>query len=113
MIAPSFADIFFNNSLKNGILPIVLSSHDVDELFIASLKDNPLRLVVDLQKQTISDEKSFMKNFAIDLGNKNKLMEGLDEIGLTLSNKKLIKEFEEKRLESRPWLKIDPSESLK
>ena len=113
LIAPSFADIFFNNSLKNGILPIVLSSHDVDELFIASLKDNPLRLVVDLQKQTISDEKSFMKNFAIDLGNKKKLMEGLDEIGLTLSNKKLIKEFEEKRLESRPWLKIDPSESLK
>jgi 3-isopropylmalate/(R)-2-methylmalate dehydratase small subunit len=113
LIAPSFADIFFNNSLKNGILPIILSSLDVDELFVASLQDSPLRLRVDLQNQTLSDDKNFIRKFAIDLGNKNRLMQGLDEIGLTLGNKKLIKEFEEKRLESRPWLRVDPSESLK
>lgn len=113
LIAPSFADIFFNNCLKNGILPIVLSSNDVDELFTASLQDDPLRLVVDLQEQTISDNKSYRKSFTIDSGNKNRLMEGLDEIGLTLSNKSLIKEFEQKRLKLRPWLRVDPSESLK
>ncbi len=113
LIAPSFADIFFNNSLKNGILPIILSSLDVDELFVASLQNSPLRLRVDLQNQTLSDDKNFIRKFAIDSGNKNRLMQGLDEIGLTLSNKKLIKEFEEKRLESRPWLRVDPSESLK
>ena len=113
LIAPSFADIFFNNCLKNGILPIVLSSNDVDELFTASLQDDPLRLVVDLKEQTISDNKSYRKSFTIDSGNKNRLMEGLDEIGLTLSNKSLIKEFEQKRLKLRPWLRVDPSESLK
>lgn len=113
LIAPSFADIFFSNCLKNGILPIVLSSNDVDELFTASLQDDPLRLVVDLQEQTISDNKSYRKSFTIDSGNKNRLMEGLDEIGLTLSNKSLIKEFEQKRLKLRPWLRVDPSESLK
>ena len=113
LIAPSFADIFFNNSLKNGILPIVLTSKVVDELFVASLKANPLMLFVDLKRQTLSDNKSFVKSFDMDSGNKNRLLKGLDEIGLTLSNKKLIKDFEEKRLESRPWLKIDPSESLK
>ena len=113
LIAPSFADIFFSNCLKNGILPIVLSSNDVDELFTASLQDDPLRLVVDLQEQTISDNKSYRKSFTIDSGNKKRLMEGLDEIGLTLSNKSLIKEFEQKRLKLRPWLRVDPSESLK
>ncbi len=113
LIAPSFADIFFSNCLKNGILPIVLSSNDVDELFTASLQDDPLRLVVDLKEQTISDNKSYRKSFTIDSGNKNRLMEGLDEIGLTLSNKSLIKEFEQKRLKLRPWLRVDPSESLK
>jgi 3-isopropylmalate/(R)-2-methylmalate dehydratase small subunit len=113
LIAPSFADIFFNNSLKNGILPIVLSFHDVDELFTIALEETPLKLSVDLANQTLSDDQTFMKNFSIDLGNKNRLMNGLDEIGLTLRSKKLIKEFEEKRLKLRPWLKIDPSERLR
>jgi 3-isopropylmalate/(R)-2-methylmalate dehydratase small subunit len=112
LIAPSYADIFFNNSLKNGILPIVLTPSDVDALFAESLRDIPLKLLVDLQNQTISDNQNLLKNFEIDSGNKNRLMEGLDEIGLTLENRKLIKEFEEKRLESRPWLRIDPSERL-
>ncbi len=112
LIAPSFADIFFNNSLKNGILPIVLGVQDIDELFEASLGDSPLKLKVDLENQTITGQVTRKKNFSIDSGNKVRLMQGLDEIGLTLNNKKLIKEFEEKRLKLRPWLRIDPAERL-
>ena len=112
LIATSFADIFFNNSLKNGILPIVLERSSIEELFTASSKDIPLKLLVDLQNQTISDNKNFFKKFNFDSGYKDRLMKGLDEIGLTLSNKELIKEFEEKRLKARPWLTIDPSARL-
>ena len=113
LIAPSFADIFFNNCLKNGILPINLDKKIVDQLFFLAQKEDPLKLQVDLDKQSITDEHNdFQLLFKIDYEHKKKLMDGLDEIGLTLNLRKTIQEFEKKRLSERPWLKIDPSERL-
>ncbi len=113
LLAPSFADIFFNNCLKNGILPINLNEKTIDLLFSLAQKKDPLKLHVNLEKQSIADENSdFQVLFEIDDEIKKKLMDGLDEIGLTLNLKKTIEEFERQRLSKRPWLQIDPSEKL-
>ena len=104
IIAPSFADIFFNNSFKNGILPIAIPQEQVDQL-MASAKENPDALIeVDLEKQTITRGNEFSFEFEIDPFRKHCLLNGLDDIGLTLEKNVHIDAFEEKRSEDQPWV---------
>ncbi|MEO8991877.1 MAG: 3-isopropylmalate dehydratase small subunit [Nitrosospira sp.] len=104
IIAPSFADIFFNNCFKIGLLPIVLDTADVDQLFTEVETKTGYRLLVDLQDQSVTmpGGKSFY--FDIDPFRKHTLLNGLDEIGLTLQHTDKIKAFEEKHRAAQPWL---------
>ncbi len=103
IIAPSFADIFFNNSFKNGILPIELPQEQVDQL-MNSAKAEPHALIeVDLEKQTITRGNQFSFEFDIDPFRKHCLLNGLDDIGLTLEKSVHIDTFEEKRAGEQPW----------
>ena len=104
VIAPSFADIFFNNCFQNGVLPIVLPEADVDRLFRDVADNEGFHLVVDLEAQTVRtpDGRSF--GFAIDAHRKRRLLEGLDDIGLSLQDEALIRRFEEKHRAVQPWL---------
>jgi len=105
VIAPSFGEIFFNNSLKNGLLPIVLSGIEVDALFHDVLGFPGFQLIVDLENQRVVTEtngKSF--NFQIDPFRKHCLLNGLDDIGLTLERVDEIKKFEEQHKLNQPWL---------
>ncbi|MEW6689600.1 MAG: 3-isopropylmalate dehydratase small subunit [Pseudomonadota bacterium] len=104
VIAPSFGDIFFNNSFKNGLLPVALSESQVDELFYDSALPG-FRLVVDLERQTVSTvdgAKTF--RFEVDASRRHSLLNGLDEIGLTLRHADEIRAFEARRREQFPWL---------
>ncbi len=94
VIAPSFADIFYNNSFKNGLLPIVLSEADVEELFQRAAKGNPYQLTVDLENQTVSDGQGFERSFEVDASRRHKLLHGLDDIALTLQHEDKISAFE-------------------
>ncbi len=94
VIAPSFADIFFNNSFKNGMLPIVFSDADVDELFIRAAKHPRYRLTVDLNQQVVSDEFGFVREFVVDPSRRHNLLLGLDDIAETLLFEDKITEFE-------------------
>lgn len=104
IIAPSFADIFFNNCFKNGILPIVLAADVVDELFNAVEAKQGYKLLIDLQAQTVNtpDGKSF--GFEVDAFRKHCLLNGLDDIGLTLQQVDKIKTFETRHRAEQPWL---------
>ena len=104
VIAPGFADIFFNNCFKNGILPIVLPQEQVDVLMKDAEKGSNARMTVDLEAQTVttSDGESFA--FEVDAFKKHCLMEGLDDIGLTLEKSAAIDTFEEKLAATRPWV---------
>jgi 3-isopropylmalate/(R)-2-methylmalate dehydratase small subunit len=105
VIAPSFADIFYNNSFKNGFLPIVLQDAEVDRLFYECASFPGFRLTVDLDQQTVSTpDRSQVMRFEIDPFRKYCLLNGLDEIGLTLRHKGKIQAFEAKRLQQFPWL---------
>src|ERR1043165_3643971 len=104
VIAPSFGDIFFNNSLKNGFLPVALSESEVDQLFYDAASFPGFKLIVDLAKQSVSTadgSKSF--RFDIDPFRKHCLLNGLDEIGLSLRHADEIRAFEEKRKAQYPW----------
>ncbi|MGH8688306.1 MAG: 3-isopropylmalate dehydratase small subunit [Burkholderiales bacterium] len=105
VIAPSFADIFYNNSFKNGFLPIVLQEAEVDRLFYECAAFPGFRLAVDLERQAVStvDGAQAMR-FEIDPFRKYCLLNGLDEIGLTLRHKDKIQAFEAQRLQQFPWL---------
>jgi len=104
MIAPSFADIFFTNSFKNGFLPVVLTESEVDRLFHECNAFPGFRLVVDLESQTVaSTNQSFSMRFEIDPFRKYCLLNGLDEIGLTLRHAQKISEFEARRKAQHPW----------
>lgn len=94
VIAPSFADIFFNNSFKNGMLPIVLSDADVDELFVRAAKHPRYRLTVDLNQQVVSDEFGFVREFVVDPSRRHNLLLGLDDIAETLLFEDKITQFE-------------------
>ncbi|MCM2373750.1 3-isopropylmalate dehydratase small subunit [Aporhodopirellula aestuarii] len=96
VIAPSFADIFYNNSFKNGLLPIVLSEADVEELFQRAAKGNPYQLTVNLEDQTVSDGEGFERSFEIDPSRRHKLLHGLDDIAETLQHEDKISEYEAK-----------------
>lgn len=104
IIAPSFADIFFNNSFKNGLLPIVLSENIVDQLFGETEVNEGYELTVDLEAQTITKPSGENIKFEIDAFRKHCLLNGLDDIGLTLQHVADIKAYEEKRKQEAPWL---------
>ena len=105
IVAPSFADIFFNNSYKSGLLPVVLSEAAVDELFKAVESTPGFRLVVDVEQQTIrTPSGSIAHRFAIDDFRKYCLLNGLDDIGLTLRHADEIRGFEQRHLAAQPWL---------
>lgn len=105
IIAPSFADIFFNNCFKNGVLPIVLNEVQVDQLFNEVRAFPGFRLVIDLEAQTVSTVNGSQSYaFNVDPFRKYCLLNGLDDIGLTLRNEQKIRSFEEQHLARFPWL---------
>jgi 3-isopropylmalate/(R)-2-methylmalate dehydratase small subunit len=104
IIAPSFADIFFNNCFKIGLLPIVLDADSVDQLFRTVEATEGYRLIVDLQNQSVTTPGDQRFSFDIDPFRKHSLLNGLDEIGLTLRHTDKIKAFEEKHRATQPWL---------
>lgn len=104
VVAPSFADIFYNNAFKNGILLIKLSEEQVEQLF-AEVEANPgYRLDIDLEKQQVITPSGETLTFDVDAFRKHCLLEGLDDIGITLQNEAAIREFESRHREARPWL---------
>jgi 3-isopropylmalate/(R)-2-methylmalate dehydratase small subunit len=104
VIAPSFGDIFFNNCFKNGLLPAVLSESEVDKLFYDAASFPGLRLVIDLETQTVaSPDGSKKMPFEVDPFRKYCLLNGLDEIGLTLRHADKIRAFEDRRRIQFPW----------
>nr|WP_314105760.1 3-isopropylmalate dehydratase small subunit [uncultured Neisseria sp.] len=104
VIALSFADIFFNNCYKNGLLPIVLTEEQVDQLFKEVEANEGYRLSIDLAEQTLTTPSGETFKFDITEHRKHCLLNGLDEIGLTLQHADEIRDFEEKRRRSQPWL---------
>jgi 3-isopropylmalate/(R)-2-methylmalate dehydratase small subunit len=104
IIAPSFADIFYNNCFKNGILPIVLDGEVVDRLFKVVEAGQGYQLTVDLEQQAITTPDGESIPFEIDAYRKQRLLEGLDDIGLTLQHADDIRAYEEKQRLQRPWL---------
>jgi 3-isopropylmalate/(R)-2-methylmalate dehydratase small subunit len=104
IIAPSFADIFYNNSFKNGILLIILDANVVDQLFKAIEQNEGYQLDINLQEQTITQPDGTVINFEIDDFRKHRLLNGLDDIGLTLQHVDDIKAYEQRRSQEAPWL---------
>jgi 3-isopropylmalate/(R)-2-methylmalate dehydratase small subunit len=97
IIAPSFADIFANNCLKNGLLPVVLNELDVSELMRRAARIEDFKLTVDLEQKTVSDAHGLSAKFPIADFQRNCLLEGIDEIGLTLKHADLITSYEARR----------------
>jgi 3-isopropylmalate/(R)-2-methylmalate dehydratase small subunit len=105
LIAPSYADIFFNNCYKNGLLPIVLSEAEVDRLFHDAAAFPGFSLTIDLERQTVATvDGATVFAFEVEPFRKHCLLNGLDDIGLTLQHADEIRSFEAKHLAERPWL---------
>jgi len=104
IIAPSFADIFFNNSFKNGLLPIVLPEDTVDQLFNEALAFPGFTLTVDLERQVVVRPQGEEIPFEVQAFRKFCLQNGFDDIGLTLRQADKIRAFEAQRLAQKPWL---------
>nr|WP_010133072.1 3-isopropylmalate dehydratase small subunit [Microbulbifer agarilyticus] len=104
IIAPSFADIFFNNCFKNGLLPIVVAEEVVDQLFAEMYAEEGYALVVDLEEQVVVKPNGETIAFEVDAFRKHCLLHGLDDIGLTLEDADDIRAYEAKRREQAPWL---------
>lgn len=104
VIAPSFADIFYNNCFKNGLLPIVLKEEEVDQLFAEVEANEGYELTVDLENQTVKTPSGTEFSFQVDAFRKHCLLNGLDDIGLTLQQADAIHAYEEKRIQTAPWL---------
>ena len=104
VIAPSYADIFYNNCFKNGLLPVILTEQQVDTLFDEMNAQEGYQLSIDLPKQTVTTDSGHVFNFDLDNFRKECLIKGLDEIGLTLQNSEEIKAYESKRLQQHPWV---------
>lgn len=104
VIAPSFADIFYNNSFKNGILLITFPEEVVDRLFAEVNAKEGYQLDVDLENQRVITPSGEILEFAVDEFRKHCLLEGLDDIGLTLKDEDAIRAFEQKHKAARPWL---------
>jgi len=97
LIAPSFADIFYNNCFKNGMLPLVLPEETVNMLLKRAYATPGYKMTVDLASQTVSDEQGFTAHFEVDPFRKHCLLNGLDDIGLTLQNEQAITDYEARR----------------
>ncbi len=104
IIAPSFADIFYSNCFKNGLLPIRLSEQEVDALFQQVVANPGYRLKIDLAAQTITRADAVVMKFEVDPFRKDCLLNGLDEIGLSLQQRYRIQEYETRRARQAPWL---------
>ena len=104
LVAPSFADIFFNNCFKNGMLPVVLDAATVDRLFALVAARPGVRFAIDLNAQTLTPEDEAPITFDIDAQRKHRLLNGLDAIGLTLAKADAIRAFEARRRALEPWL---------
>lgn len=105
VIAPSFADIFYNNSFKNGLLPIALDTAQVDSLFQALAANREYRLTVDLENKRVITPEGDEMSFEIDEFRKYCLLNGFDDIGLSMQHADEIREFERRYYENLPWLK--------
>ncbi|MEL6168899.1 MAG: 3-isopropylmalate dehydratase small subunit [Pseudomonadota bacterium] len=103
VIAPSFADIFYNNCFKNGILPIALPKEQVDVLMADAEKGANARIEIDLESQTVTSADGTVFAFEIDAFKKHCLLNGLDDIGLTMEKSGAIDSFEQKAALERPW----------
>lgn len=104
LIAPSFADIFYNNCFKNGLLPITLDGDVIDELFQEVEAISRFTLDVDIDKQTVEFPEGRMVQFDLDPSKRRALLEGLDEIGMTLMHREAIEAYETARRREAPWL---------
>ncbi len=104
LIAPSFADIFYNNCFKNGLLPVVLKEAEVGELFKQVEATPGFELTVDLEKQRVTTPGGDSYDFEVDAFKKHCLLSGLDEIGLTLERADDIRAYEARRKQEAPWL---------
>src|SRR5260221_3186481 len=104
VLAPSFGDIFYNNCLKNGLLPIVLLDFQVDHLFSEAAAHAPMKLTIDLPAQTVAAANAKPMKFEIGATQQTNLINGWDEIGLTLRHADEIKAYEEKRKKQEPWI---------
>ncbi len=104
VIAPSYADIFYNNCFKNGILPIVLPQEQVDILMKDAEKGANARMTIDIEAQTVTSSDGEVFSFEVDPFKKHCLMNGLDDIGLTMEKKDSITSFEAKASAERPWI---------
>jgi len=104
IIAPSYADIFFNNCFKNGLLPIVLLDFQVDHLFTEVAANIGFRLAVDLAAQTVRTPGGEVMHFDVEPFRKECLLNGWDDIGLTLRRQDAIRAYEERRRQSEPWI---------
>ena len=104
VIAPSFADIFYNNSFKNGLLPIILSEDIVDHLFKETFNTPGYELTIDLERSVVIEPNGKEHAFNVPEFRRYCLLNGLDDIGITLQHRDEIKAFEEKRLAEKPWL---------
>ena len=109
VIAESFADIFYNNCFNNGLLPIVLDSKEIDKLL--NLAEQRQQIEIDLENQIIFSVDSEIAHFDIDPFRKKCILEGLDEIGLSLTHSEQIKEFEKNRILYSPWIFINEKEN--
>ena len=98
IVAPSYADIFYNNCFKNGILPVTLPTEQIDELFKRNEANPGYRITVDLEQQVVTDEKGLRYPFTVDPFRRECLLKGLDDIGLTLVHEPEITAFEKKHL---------------
>jgi 3-isopropylmalate/(R)-2-methylmalate dehydratase small subunit len=104
IIAPSFADIFYNNCFKNGLLPVVLKETIVDQLFEEAEATEGYQLAVDLEAKTVTTPSGESFSFEVDDFRRHCLLNGLDDIGVTLEDADAIRAYEEKRRQSAPWL---------
>ena len=104
IIAPSYADIFYNNCFKNGLLPVVLTEQQVDALFKEMAANQGYQLTIDLVAQQVISPSGAEFDFEIDQFRKDCLVQGLDEIGLTLQSEQAIKAYEETRAAEQPWV---------
>jgi 3-isopropylmalate/(R)-2-methylmalate dehydratase small subunit len=104
VIAPSYGDIFQTNSFKNGFLPIILTELEVDHLFNEVTANPGYKLTIDLAKKTVTTPSGKVMGFEVDPTRQQNLLQGLDEIGITLAHADEIREYEEKRKRAEPWI---------
>ena len=104
VIAGSYADIFFNNCFKNGVLPVILPAADIDTLFDHDSDSGPISMEMDLERQTATTDSGQVYRFEIEGFKKKCLLEGLDDIALTLQHESDIGAYEQRRMKEVPWL---------